>query len=325
MNASSIPAKAYFALLTVYLIWGTTLGAMRIGVESMPWILLPFLRFLGAGALMLLFCLMRGERLPGLRELAVNAVIGLLLFVGGNTVVCWSVQNITTGLGGLMVATAPFWMIWLSAVFPPREQVKPLAMLGIGVGFVGMIVLLSPQLTHWSGTSPLFWLSIFAMLVNTFSWSLGSIYARKQPTKASLLMGVALQNCFAGLALLPFVLWRVDFATLHFTQSAWISLAYLVLAGNIIALPCYLYTLQTLPVSLSSTFAYVTPVLTVVFGWAFLHETVSRATIIGSAIILSGVILVQWVSRHSSPASIPAAQPTELKGSIAHESSRSSG
>jgi drug/metabolite transporter (DMT)-like permease len=314
-----ISSRAYLALLIVYLVWGTTIGAMHIGIESFPTLMLPCLRFLLAGSLLTGFCLLKGERLPAPGALKEHAIIGLLLFVGGNSIVCWSIKHITTGLGGLLVGTTPFWMIWLSSVLPPREKIEPVAMLGIGIGFIGMAILLSPQLSHWGSTTPLFWLSVLVMSLNVFCWSLGSIYARKHPTPDSLLMSVGLQNLLAGLMLIPVALITVhDWNAVHPTASSWGALAYLVLMGTMAATPCYLYVLQTLPVSVSSTFAYVTPVLTVFFGWLFLHESVPSTTWIGAAVILSGVLVVQWVAqRRAAVSSASPVDQTTLKEAAA--------
>lgn len=290
------------ALVAVYIIWGTTFGAIHIGVESMPWAFLPLVRFGIAGLLLLVFCLLRGEKLPAWRDIRINIVSGLLIFLGGNSAVCWAVKHMSTGLGGLMVATTPFWMLWLASILPPKEKITPTALLGLIIGFIGMVVLLSPNFIHLESTSPMFWMGILVMLVNTFCWSLGAIYIRKHPTRqSSLLMNVALQNLAAGLTLIPVCFLTIpDWHAIHPTSQSLVALAYLILVGSAAATPCYLYTLKTLPVAVSSTFAYVTPVLTVIFGWLFLGEAITPTIFVGSTIILSGVLVVQWVGQRQA-------------------------
>lgn len=293
-NGLSSLTKAYFALVAVYIIWGTTFGSTKIGISSMPWALLPLLRFGVAGLLLLAFCLLRGEKLPSLQDLKTNAIVGALIFFGGNAAVCWVVKHMSTGLGGLMVATTPFWMLWLASILPPKEKITPAALSGLIIGFIGMLILLSPNLTHLKSTSPLFWVSVLVMVGNTFSWSVGAIYARKRPTESSLLMNVAIQNIAACLLLVPVCLFTIhDWSAIHPTSQSISALAYLILMGSVAATPCYLYVLKTLPVSISSTFAYVTPVLTVIFGWLFLGEQITPTIFIGSVIIISGVLVVQ--------------------------------
>lgn len=297
MTKALLSWKPYLALLTVYLIWGTTAGSIKLGVDTLPSALLPCVRFSLAGMLLVAFCLLKGERFPTLRELKTHAIVGLLLFLCGNSIICWTVKYVTTGFSGILVATTPLWMVWLSAVLPPREKIPFLSLMGVLIGFMGMAVLLSPQLTHLGTTSPVFWICIVGLLLMTFSWSLGSIYARKHPTENSLLMRVGLQNLFAGLSLIPVCLLTIhNWAGIQPSHQSLYALAYLVFMGTMIATPCYMYVLQTLPVSVSSTFAYVTPVLTLIFGCMFLGEPITQTTIIGAAIILAGVILVQYIN-----------------------------
>jgi drug/metabolite transporter (DMT)-like permease len=291
--------KPYLAQHAVYLIWGTTAGTIRLGVDTFPPALLPCVRFLLAGFLLVLFCLLKGERLPNRVDLTKHMITGLLLFFGGNTIICWTLKYVTSSFGGILVATTPFWMVWLSSVLPPREKIPTMSLVGIGIGFIGMLVLLSPKVTHLTETSPAFWISIVALLLMTFFWSLGSIYARRHNTDSSLLMSVGFQNIFAGLALVPVCFATIpDWSTVHPSGQSYFALGYLVLMGTIVATPCYLYVVKHLPVSVSSTFAYVTPVLTLAFGGFFLGEPVTPTMILGAAIILSGVILVQYINRH---------------------------
>jgi len=297
--------KPYLALLTVYLVWGTTTGFIRIGIETIPSCLLPCLRFLIAGSVLIGFSLMKGEPLPDRQTLKNHCITGLLLFFAGNSIVCWTVKYVTTSFGGILVATTPFWMVWLSSLFPPKEKIPGMSLVGISIGFVGMIILLSPKLASPTETSPVFWLCIVGLLFMTFFWAVGSIYARKHPSKSSLLMSVGWQNVFGGLALLPICLTSIhDWSQVHPSGRSLFALTYLILLGTMLATPCYMYVIKHLPVSVSSTFAYVTPVLTIVFGGLFLGEPITPTMILGAAVILSGVILVQYINRQWSSTSV---------------------
>ncbi len=297
MTKALLSWKPYLALLTVYLIWGTTAGSIKLGVDTLPSALLPCVRFTLAGMLLVAFCLLKGERVPSRQDLKTQGIIGLLLFLGGNSIICWTVKYVTTGFSGILVATTPLWMVGLSAVLPPREKIPFLSLVGLFIGFLGMAVLLSPQLTHLGNTSSIFWLCLAGLLLMTFSWSLGSIYARKYPSQTSLLMSVGLQNLAAGLALIPVCLLTIhDWSAIQPSPKSALALVYLVLMGTMTATPCYMYVLQTMPVSVSSTFAYVTPVLTLIFGCIFLGEPISQTMIVGASIILAGVILVQYIN-----------------------------
>ncbi|WP_373531807.1 DMT family transporter [Vampirovibrio sp.] len=290
--------KPYMALLAVYVIWGTTTGAIHLGVTSIPSAVLPCSRFLLAGSLLTAFCLFKGQSFPRWADLKTHAIVGFLLFFAGNSIVCWTVKYMSTGFGSVLVATTPLWMTLLSALLPPRERIPGLSLLGIFIGFGGMLILLSPQLTHLRETTDIFWMCMLGLAVMTFCWALGSIYVRKHPTQDSLLMSVGVQNLVAGVLLLP-VCWLTvpDWSAVHPTGTSISAWLYLTLFGTMVATPCYLFVLKALPVSVSSTFAYVTPVLTVIFGAMFLNETVTPTMAVGAAVILCGVSLVQVMNR----------------------------
>lgn len=314
MKRAMLSWKPYAALLTVYLIWGTTAGVIRLGVDTIPPAVLPCLRFLLAGLLLTSYCLLKGEPLPNREDFKVHTIIGMLLFFGGNSIVCWTVQHVATSFSGVLVATTPFWMVWLSSLMPPREKIPLLSLIGIVIGFIGMIILLSPQLTHMGATSPVFWWCIGGLMLMSFSWALGSIYARKHTTSSSLLMSVGVQNLVAGVALIPVCMATIDnWQAIHPSMTSLVSLAYLVLFGTVTATPCYLYVVKTMPVSISSTFAYVSPVIAMFFGGIFLDEPITRNMIVGAAVILSGVILVQYINMKKTALQNPVvstARPT---------------
>lgn len=317
-KTKKIDWKPYLALLAVYLIWGTTAGVIRIGSDTIPAALLPCMRFLIAGILLIAFCLLKGEHFPRMKELKIHFIIGALLFFGGNALISWTVRYIPTGFSGILVATTPLWMVGLSAVLPPREKFSSLSLLAVLIGFCGMLILLSPQLSHLTHVSSVFWVCILGLFFMTFCWSLGSIYARKHPTQNSLLLSVGVQNLFAGILMLP-VCWITipDWRLVHPSTESLSALAYLILMGTIAATPCYLFVVKTMPVTLSSTFAYVTPLLTLLFGWAFLGETITPNMMIGAAVILFGVIMLQyfslqWNNRHSQKLTVIAERPVRL-------------
>ncbi len=299
--------KAYLALLVVYIVWSTTFGAIFLASRTIPPALMVCLRFSIAGSLLILYALLKGETFPGFKAFRRDFIIGALLFFGGNSIVAWAVHYVPTGLGAMITATNPFWMVSLSALMPPKEKVHPLAMAGLLIGFVGIFILLLPHLNLMNhhalaSTSPLFWPSIGALVVMVFFWALGSIYARKSFTTASLLMSVGIQNFSAGLLLIPFSFWTMGPSPWHASLTSILSLFYLIGFGSMMATPCYIYVLKALPVSVTSTFSYVTPVFTLILGWLVLGEDMSFMTALGAAIILFGVVLVQWAGQRQMKA-----------------------
>jgi drug/metabolite transporter (DMT)-like permease len=202
-------------------------------------------------------------------------------------------------------------MIALTALLPPRERIQPLALVGLFIGFLGILVLLMPELKAPQDFSASFWWSTLLCLFMVFFWALGSIFVRKTQSNASILMGLGIQNLFAGMLLIPVTMLTVDFWQISPSFSSVLGLLYLVVFGTIIATTCYYYVLKELPVSVSSTFSYVTPLITVLFGWLFLGELITSYTLAGSGVILMGVFLVQYAS--IKPSQVKPIQAQESK------------
>lgn len=307
--------KAYGALFLIYIIWGTTFGAIHIGVQTIPPGVFVCMRFLIAGVLLLSLCLFSGERWPTRADLKTHFWIGVWLFFAGNAVVCWAIQHIPTGLGATLTATNPFWMLWLSSLLPPQEKIPANAYLGLLIGFAGLLLLLAPQLAKPMAISPTFWLSVVSIMLMGFCWSLGSIYARKNSTQTSLLMGVGFQNLFAGLMLVPICLLFPETFMFQGTPASWMALAYLIVMGTMVAITCYLYALPRLPIPVIGTIAYVTPVITMAFGWLFLNEHMPSISLLGAMVVLAGVIVVQQC-QHRLPQSKAVSAATAEKPTL---------
>lgn len=302
-RTNTLDSKAYWALMVVYLIWGTTMGAMRIGIDSIPPAVLACVRFFLSGLLLIGFCRLKGEPWPTPGNMKHHLIVGFLLFFGGNSFSCWALQYISTGLAGILIATNPFWMVGISSLLPPREKISILAMTGLLIGFLGLVILLYPQITAPETVSVMFWVGVAAILVLSFFWSAGSIYTRVHHVSDSILMSLGFQNLLAAIMLLPVCSLTGGWDHLNPTMPSAMALLYLVLFGTIAATPCYYYVLKELPVSVASTFAYVTPVITVLFGWLVLNEVMTAYVITGSCIILAGVMLVMLGSQKPAPLS----------------------
>ena len=95
------------AFAVIYVVWGSTYLAIRVVVETMPAFLSAGARFLVAGVLLMGFLRLRGVRMPDGAQWRHSLVAGLLLSLGGNGLVVWAEQSISSGLAALLVALAP--------------------------------------------------------------------------------------------------------------------------------------------------------------------------------------------------------------------------
>ena len=291
-------AAVWAALGAIYVIWGATYLGMEIAMESIPPFLMASIRFLAAGAV--LFALFRPRSTgPTLQQWIATAIVGTLLLAGGNALVAVSQQRIDTGVAALIVATFPLWIAMFDFAANGR-RLRPLAVVGVVVGFVGIALLIRP-----GGDIDL--LGALICLFAPISWTIGSLYARGARLPDNLLLGSGMQM-LAGGALLAVVGLasgeRFDVGDV--SGRSWLALAALVVFGSIVAYSCYVWLLTVAPTELVSTYAYVNPVIAVLLGAVFLNETITAWVLLAGVAIVASVVLI--VRAQSAPPAEPVVE-----------------
>jgi drug/metabolite transporter (DMT)-like permease len=294
-RADQVTFKAYAAWIAVCFFWGTTYVAIRIAVDSYPPFFMAGVRFVLAGSALFTFLALRGYALPGKREIADAAVVGLALLAVANGLVAWSEQWVPSSLAALVVATLPFWMIGIEAALPGGERIAARQVLGVLVGFAGLVILFSPDLSGAVDSNYL--KGIFGLLLAPASWAAGSVYAKYRAVKMDPLMAASLQMTIGGLVLLLAGMALGEHRGLVFDPRGLFAVVYLIIFGSIVGYVCFIYILDKLPSSTVSMYAYINPVIAVILGKAILDERMDWTVIAGTGVILFGVLLVQTSRR----------------------------
>ena len=261
---------AYLAWCAVCLIWGTTYLGIRISLESMPPALMGGIRWTIAGALLALYLVARGEKLPPPSRWGSIALLGFLLLGLGNGGVVFAEQWITSGLAAVLVATSPFWMATVEACLPDGERLRARVMAGLLIGFGGIVVLVWPELTPGAAGNRQFVAGVIAIQIAALGWALGSSYSRRHARHDNVLATTAYQMLAGGLILTAAGTFRGEWSDLFFTVRTATALAYLSTIGAIGGFVAYTYALRHLPVSFVALYAYVNPVIAVGLGVLFL-------------------------------------------------------
>lgn len=297
------PLLIISAFAIVYIVWGSTYFFIQMAVQDLPPLLLGALRFLAAGALLLLWSFIKGERIIVWNSLITSAIVGVLLLVVGNGVVIWSEQTMPSALVAILVSSAPIWFVLLDKPNWPINFNSKSTLAGLAVGFVGVLLLFGEQvramLAANSDQSKI--IGMLLLIVGAVAWSAGSLYSKHNPSAGSPTVNVAWQMIIAGLVFLPASLLNHEFERVVWSQirvEAWLALAYLILFGSIIAYSAYVWLLQVRPATQVSTYAYVNPVIAVTLGVVFAHETISLIQVSGLVVILGSVLLIN-LSKYS--------------------------
>jgi drug/metabolite transporter (DMT)-like permease len=287
---------AYAAWITVCLVWGTTYLAIKVALETVPPMLMGGMRYAMAGLLLGLILRWRGVTLPGTAAWPGLALLGFLLLGLGNGGVIWAEQWVASGLAAVLVATSPFWMVGLDAVLPGGDRLRGRHLLGLLVGFFGVLLLLWGDLqASWRSGAGLL-AGIVALQIACMGWALGSAYGRRRSRSEDALGAATLQMIFGGAIMLLAGTALGEWSRLHFNLHTALAFGHLVVFGSILGFPAYVYALKHLPVSTVSLYAYVNPVIAVTLGTVVLDEPFHLRMLLAAGLILAGVAVVRSTS-----------------------------
>jgi drug/metabolite transporter (DMT)-like permease len=314
---------AWLCLVIVYFVWGSTYLAIRIGVETMPPLLMAAARNLIAGIILFPLALYyparrrapsvdafprrssqaprssvqaptrplaRGGRVhwPSRKEWIGTGVAGTLLLVA-NGVVGLGEKSVPSGLAALLVATVPLWLLGIDAgLNHARIGLAPLA--GLLLGLIGVAVL-----SGLGGGGKVSVTGALTILGAAAMWALGTIMARRGTIPSSAALASGMELLVGGAALLILSASTGEFSSLHLGQisaGSWWALAYLTVIGSIVAFSAYGIAVRTLPTATVATYAYVNPVIAVLLGALILGEHLTTSMIAGGVLIVGAVVLV---------------------------------
>jgi len=271
------------ALLTLYVVWGSTYLGILYALESYPPFLLAGVRFLGAGVAMYAFLRWRGHAAPSRRQWRNAAITGVLLLGFGNGLVCFAEERVSSGIAAVAVSSMPLFAAAFSGMYgqwPTRRET-----VGLLVGFAGVVVL-----NLGSGLSGER-LGAIALLTAAMCWAFGSVWSRRQDMPSGP-MNTAAQMLCASVALLAVGFGTGEQLPADPTWRATAALVYLAVFGSILAFSAYLYVLKHARPAVATSYAYVNPPVAVLFGVLLVGETVGPYDLAGMAIILAGVAVI---------------------------------
>jgi drug/metabolite transporter (DMT)-like permease len=294
----------------VYLFWGSTYLGIDIAVQTIPPALMCGVRFSIAGAVMLAVCAATGRKvLYSPRQIALAAIVGLLLLMGGNLTLSYAELSVSSGLAALIIAITPLWFLVLDSLLLGDHHISGRGKAGLVLGMLGLVILVWPQLQAGQMGHREFWASI-SLIFGSFSWALGSVLSKRWQSGMDVFSATGWQVAAAGVGNFIFALFAGDLSHARWSARSLGAVAYLIVCGSWIGYTAYIWLLEHVPTSKVSTYAYVNPVVAVFLGWLIMHERVDRFILAGSAIVVLSVILVTSakVREKTVPEQLPAVE-----------------
>lgn len=289
--------KIFAAFNTVYFVWGTTYLAILFAIKDMPPILMSAMRFLLAGIVLYVFCLIKKEKQPDYNSFIKISLRGIIMLVGGTASVTWAEQYLPSGTTAIIVTSVPFWFILLDKKQWASNFSNKILITGLIIGFVGVALLTNFSHTAFADSvSPMKKLiAILVLFGGGIAWASGSLVSKYKPTGQSLLMITAVQLVVSGFFCLFTSIFSGETDHFYFPQvhrDAWLAFLYLAIFGSIITYLCYLWLLKVKPATQVSSYVYVNPIVAIVLGAFIGKEPITMAHILSLAIILFGVLLI---------------------------------
>lgn len=295
MEPAARPAswKILLAFSIIYFVWGSTYLAIRVGVHEVPPFLLAALRFLAAGITLYAWMRVKGTAAPTGREWASACLMGTLIFLIDYGCVFWAEQRVPSGITAVVLATIPVFIALFEIIFLRTQQLTLRLSLALLVGIAGVFVLVNRAMSL--SEAPVDRAGAIALVVASVCWSVATILSRKLALPASKPMSAAAQMSAGGVQLLVLSAIAGEFSGFHFadvSSGAWLALAYLVVAGSIIAFTAYMWLLHHESPTKVGTYAYVNPVVAVAVGHFLGGESVGPRTLLGTLLVLVSVITI---------------------------------
>jgi drug/metabolite transporter (DMT)-like permease len=317
--------KTLLAFAVLYFVWGSTFLAIRIGVHEVPPLLLAGTRFFAAGIVLYAWMRATGTPSPSRREWASVTLLAVLIFLVDYGLVFWAEQRVPSGITAVMLATIPVFTALAEILILRTQRLTFRLGCALMVGLAGVAVLVSRSVGF--GDAPIETSGAIALVVGAISWSLASVLTRKLKLPESKVMSSGAQMLVGGVLLL---LAAATFGEFHgfdwrnVSSRAWLALAYLTVAGSIIAFTAYVWLIHHESPTKVGTYAYVNPVIAVVLGYFLGGEALGARTILGTILVLVSVVVITTTPKKRMPAEalVTETEPTSGAPSLTSRSSR---
>ena len=291
INAIGLPI---LALCWVSFFWGTTWIASKEGVKHMPALQLAAIRQFIGGFLYLAFFIFKKTPWPKGEQWKSILILSVLNFVLSNGLSTWGVKYISSGLGAIIGAIFPLWIVIIT--FFRGERLARLAVIGLFISFAGVCVVFYDHLGDF--LKPDFRFGIFISLISTLTWAFGSLYTKKKAASFNPYFSLGLQMFISSILLFAFTGATGTSVSLgEIPMISWWSIAYLVLFGSVLTFIAFIYSLQHLPAAINSVYAYINPIVAVILGFVIFGEPLTVALAIGGGVTLFGLYLVNFSMR----------------------------
>jgi drug/metabolite transporter (DMT)-like permease len=290
-KALSARSLAWLSLGTVWILWGSTYLGIRFAVQTIPPFLMAGVRYTIAGLLLCTALLIWKRSL--LADITPSqwkslAITAFALLVCGNGLVCFAEQHLASGVAALIAATVPIWMLAIDSVLE-RRRPSTMAVIGLVFGTLGIAALVG---LHF-GSTPIG--PALLVLLAAFCWAAGSVYTRRYANGHNNPLVTGLEMVMGGVMLTLLAALTGETSHVHvsaISRESLLGFLWLVGPGAIVGYTAYGVAVRSLPTHVTSTYAYVNPVVAVILGTLIAGEPVTANVIVGGVAVIASVVAI---------------------------------
>jgi drug/metabolite transporter (DMT)-like permease len=282
------------ALCWVSFFWGTTWIASKEGVKHMPALQLVAIRQFLGGFLYISYFLFKKTPWPKGKQWKTIIILSILNFVLSNGLSTWGVKYISSGLGAIIGACVPLWIVIIT--FFRGERLSRLSVMGLIISFSGVCVIFYDHLSDF--LIPNFRFGIIISVVSTLTWAFGTLYTKKKAATFNPYFSLGIQMFLSSILVFAYTgATGISVSLSEIPAISWWSIGYLVVFGSILTFIAFIYALQNLPAEISSVYSYINPIIAVILGAVIFGEVLNAAIAIGGGVTLFGLYMVNYSMR----------------------------
>lgn len=279
-----------FYYILICLIWGTTWLAIKLSIFTLPPFFSAGIRFAIASLLILAILKFRGYKYRfDMKETIFLLLVGLGSFSIPYGLVYWAEGRVSSGLTAVTFAVMPFFAAVLSRYYIKDERFTFWKVFGILLGFAGLVVIFGRDLRIGSiGAAT----GILAVVLSAFLNAVVAVAVKKHGYHIDPVFINLIPMSLGAVTLLAASFFMEDWGGFKFDTSTVLAILYLAVFGSVLAFVIYFYLLKHISVVLLSMTSFITPILAIASGALVLGEKFPPGTLLGSAMILIGVLFM---------------------------------
>lgn len=277
--------KAWIAYFICAVVWGSTYFAIALGITAFNPFGMVATRYLLGGLIAFGLSRLLGEDLPRRKDLVHLMLVGVLLLGLSNALVTWAERFVPSGVTAILCSLTPLLYALMG-----RESLSLAKWAGLGLGLAGVVVLAGRGASFPAG-------GIAAILLATLLWAYGTLHGKRHVKGHGLLGQVGVQMVTGGLLALILTPFTGGFLHAPLTLKSALAVGYLTIFGSVVAFSAFAYLAKVWSPTRMSTYAFLNPLVAVLLGSVFLKEPFSLRLVLGMAVILVSVALVQFSGR----------------------------